>query len=122
MNRLRNTARAKSIAFCFLLAIACSAAAASPAQAGTVRGQLYRVVYGRSYPASYVAVTLFNGRVGRSSPAYSDAQGMYYLLNAPPGQYVLEVWWSRDPRVAPMTFNIVVNNTPFTDIAPIRVP
>lgn len=97
-------------------------AGALPAQAGTVRGQVFRVVYGRRYPAPYIAVTVVNPTMGRSSAAYTDANGMYYLFNVPPGYYTLEVWWSRDPSQAPYRYNIVVNNSPYTDIAPIQIP
>lgn len=92
------------------------------AQNVTVRGRLYRVAYGRQYPVPYIAVTVINPAMGRSSPSYTDANGMYYLFNVPQGYYTLEVWWSRDPRQAPFRYNIVVNNFPYTDIAPIQIP
>lgn len=105
----------------FLLLLCCTAAAL-PSQAGTVRGRLFRVAYGRQYPAAYVAVTLVNPQMGRSRPAYTDTSGMYYLLNVPPGVYQLEIWWSREPNQAPYRFNISVNTGPYTDIAPIQIP
>jgi len=45
---------------------------------------------------------------------------MYYL-GVPAGNYTLEVWTSRDPRVPPLVFQIAVHE-PSTDIAPIRIP
>lgn len=96
-------------------------AGALPAQAATVRGQLYRLVYNTRYPAPYIAVTLVNPTMGRSSPAYTDTNGMYYLFNVPPGSYTLEIWWSRDPSQPPLRYNIIVNNNPYTDIAPIMI-
>lgn len=103
-----------------LLLLCCAAAA--PCQAGTVRGRLFRVVYNRQYPAPYVAVTLVNPQMGRSSPAYTDTSGMYYLINVPPGYYQLEIWWSRNPNYPPYRYNISVSNNPYTDIAPIQIP
>lgn len=104
----------------FLLFLCCATAA--PSQAGTVRGRLFRMVYGRPYPAPYVAVTLFNQQMGRSRPAYTDTSGMYYLFNVPPGVYQLEIWWSRNPNDLPYRYTISVSNNPYTDIAPIRIP
>jgi hypothetical protein len=61
--------------------------------AGTVRGRLdRRDGYGRIYPAVYVPITLYNERLGRSAPAYSGTDGMYYIYNVPPGTYYLEIW------------------------------
>ncbi|HEV2498869.1 MAG TPA: carboxypeptidase-like regulatory domain-containing protein [Terriglobia bacterium] len=113
--------KAKWAAAAFILLLCCTAAAL-PSQAGTVRGRLFRVAYGRQYPAAYVAVTLVNSQMGRSRPAYTDTSGMYYLLNVPPGVYQLEIWWSRNSNEAPYRFNISVNAGPYTDIAPIQIP
>src|SRR5262252_4052579 len=105
-----------------LLLLLVYAAAAASATASTVRGRLDRVDgYGRHYPASYIAVTLYNPQIGRSSPVYTDPQGMYYIPNVPHRPYVLEVWWSRDPNQPPMQFNVLINNEPYQDIAPIIV-
>ena len=90
------------------------------AQGATVRGRLdRRDGYGRLYPASYVSVTLNNPKIGRSSPAYTGADGMYYLYNVPPGDYQLEVW--AYPGKPPLTFNIRVYDRPYTDINPILI-
>lgn len=91
------------------------------AYAGTVRGRLERRDgYGRAYPAGYVAVTLFQDGRGRSAPAYTGADGMYYLYNVPPGTYALEIWAS--PNRAPIVYTIYVSNQPMTDIAAIQIP
>ena len=93
---------------------------ANLAAATTVRGRLFLVLpSGQTLPAPGVAVTLRNPQAGRSTPAYSGSDGMYYL-NAPPGSYVLEVWNSADPRIQPLQMTIQVRN-PYTDIPPIRV-
>lgn len=89
--------------------------------AGTVRGRLdRRDGYGRTYPAVYVAVTLYNERLGRSAPAYSGTDGMYYIYNVPPGTYYLEIW--PYPNQRPIVYTIYVSNQPVTDIAPIQIP
>ena len=90
------------------------------AQGATVRGRLdRRDGNGRIYPATYVAVTLNSPNMGRSSPAYTGADGMYYLYNVPPGNYLLEVW--AYPGRPPLTFNISVYDQPYTDINPILI-
>lgn len=87
--------------------------------AQTVRGRLDgNGPYG-AYPASRIAVTLISPTHGRSAPAYSDYQGMYYIYNVPPGQFTLEVWTNSNQ---PLTFNILVPpNPPTMDIAPIQL-
>ena len=85
-------------------------------QAATVRGRLENR---NRYPAAYVAVTLYNQQMGRSSAAYTGADGMYYLYNVPPGDYYLEVWIY--PGQPPLTYSIRVND-PGTDIPPIQLP
>jgi len=90
------------------------------AQGATVRGRLDRKDgNGRLYPATYVSVTLNSRSTGRSSPAYTGADGMYYLYNVPPGDYQLEVW--AYPGRRPLTFNIRVHDRPYTDILPILI-
>lgn len=87
--------------------------------AENVRGRLDGYGQYGAYPVPRVAVTLFSQTFGRTSPAYSDYQGMYYIYNVPPGPYTLEVWIG-GPQ--PMIFNIYVTpNLQVTDIAPIRV-
>jgi Carboxypeptidase regulatory-like domain len=89
--------------------------------ASTVRGRLERRDGdGRPYPAVYVSVTLNNDGRGRSAPAYTGPDGMYYLYNVPPGTYYLEIWAYRNQR--PIVYTIYVNDQPLTDIAPIQIP
>lgn len=90
------------------------------AQGATVRGRLdRRDGQGRLYPATYISVTLSSPNMGRSSPAYTGADGMYYLHNVPPGDYHLEVW--AYPGRPPITFNIRVYDRPYMDINPILI-
>jgi Carboxypeptidase regulatory-like domain len=86
------------------------------ANAATVRG---RLVHSNGYPAAGVAVTVFSQGTGRSSPAYTGGDGMYYLNNVPPGYYYLEVW--SYPGGAPAVYQIQVYE-PYTDIPPTGVP
>lgn len=93
------------------------------ASAATVRGRLDRVDgYGHHYPAPYIAVTLRRPQGARSAPTYSNAQGTYSLSNVAHGTWVLEIWWSRNPKQPPKTYTIVVNKEPYSDVAPIVVP
>ena len=91
--------------------------AAQSANAALVRGRLLR----NNAPASGVAVTVYAASFGRSTPAYSGGDGMYYINGVPPGGYYLEVWISRDPRVLPAVYQIQVNE-PYTDVSPLAVP
>jgi hypothetical protein len=86
------------------------------ASAATVRG---RLTHANGYPAAGVAVTVYNQAVGRSSPAYVGADGMYYLYNVPPGYYYLEVWIN--PGGVPVVYQIEIVE-PYTDVRPIGVP
>lgn len=107
----------KLVLCCLLVVVVAHTAAAA-----TIRGRLDRVApNGYRYPASAVAVTAQSPYVGRSNPAFSAQDGMYYLYNVPAGYYTLEVWWSRDPRVPPAVYQIQVVE-PLTDLAPIVVP
>jgi hypothetical protein len=92
----------------------CSAVGA--ANAATVRG---RLLHQNGYPAAGVAVTVYNQTMGRSSPAFAGADGMYYLYNIPPGNYYLEVWIY--PNSPPVVYQIQVAE-PYTDIPPTSVP
>ena len=90
--------------------------AAGLAHAATVRG---RLIHQNGYPATSIAVTVVNSQGVRCSPAYTGADGMYYLFNIPPGPYYLEVWIY--PGGAPAVYQIQVIE-PYTDIAQIAVP
>jgi hypothetical protein len=68
-----------------------------------VRGQLLWTGWNQfgapqSYAAPGVQVTLFSQAVGRSWPAVTGNDGMYYFYNIPLGDYYLEVWTSNPPK------------------------
>lgn len=110
--------------FAILLAafVFCFDADISPAQqpVTTVRGLLERMgPDGRYYPAPRVRVTLYSDMRGRSQPAYTGMDGMYYIYNIPRGRYFLEIWIG-DPN--PIVYDIDVFQFPYTDIRPIRIP
>ncbi len=86
-----------------------------------VRGRLDRTIApGRQVPAPGIAVTIVSPQSGRTAPAYSGPDGMYYL-HVPPGNYTLEVWISRDPRVQPIRLQIQVVE-PYKDVQVTIVP
>lgn len=93
--------------------------AQASAYAGTVRGMLLRRDgYGKQYAAPYVKVSLNNQARGRSALAYSGTDGMYYLYNVPPGDYLLEIW----TPTKLLRYKISVSNERYTDIAQIQIP
>ena len=96
-----------------VIAIVASLLLAAVAEA-TVRGQVMRRDTGQPYAG--VQVTL-SGAAGRSVPAYTDGQGMYYLQNVPPGAYTLEVRSKRQTVKLPVT----VTREPYTNIARVSV-
>jgi hypothetical protein len=85
------------------------------ADAATVRG---RVVFPNGNPAAGVAVTVNHPQYGRSPPAFSGPDGMYYLNGIPPGNYTLEVWTSNQSFIS----IIITVYEPVTDVAPVVVP
>jgi hypothetical protein len=100
-----------AIVFCGL-----SAVARINAQTTTVRGQLLK--NGQS-PAPGITVTLNHPTFGRSSPATTGGDGMYYFYNVPFGDYYLEVWLSNhQPSVYPMR----IFTAPYCDLPRIPVP
>ena len=112
--------RAKKLVTSTLVVAFLTLGATASCYAGTVRGRIERRdAYGRTFAAAYVQVTLYSQQQGRSSPAYTGVDGMYYLYNVPSGSYTLEVWVSPD---RPLTYGIQVYNQPYTDIPPILIP
>jgi len=103
----------------WILAAALLVGAAGGLDAATLRGRLFAIGPAGAFPVGGIAVTVSRPNMGRSFPSYSGMDGMFYL-NISPGPYVLEVWYSRDPRVPPMVFQILVTE-PLTDIPPIRL-
>jgi hypothetical protein len=115
-NRASRSCFCRSVVYCVLVL-----AFAQTASAAILRGRLQRSgPNGAIYPAPGIAVTVYNQDRGRSGASYTGADGMYYL-NIPAGDYNLEVWISRDPRVPPTAYSIRVVE-PNTDIPPIFVP
>jgi len=111
-------------ASCILRRLACTAMVVfilcCCATAANVRGRLDRVApNGARYPATGVAVTVYNQTMGRSAPSYAGGDGLYYINNVPAGSYYLEVW--ANPGGQPMVFPIQVFE-PYVDIPPIVVP
>jgi carboxypeptidase family protein len=80
----------------------------------TVRGQVVR----NQFPVAGVAITLFSNAYGRSAVTYSGGDGMYYFYNVPQGPYVVEIWFSGQPRPVG---NVLVN-PPYTDIQRVFLP
>lgn len=87
-------------------------------QSATVRGLLeHNPEKGKkAAPAARIAVAVVDG-AGHSFGATSEQNGMYYIGNVPPGNYVLKVWANRKN---PLTFPITVK-PPLTDVAPVIV-
>jgi hypothetical protein len=90
--------------------------ATGSAHASTVRG---RLVHANGSPAAGLSVTVYNPQTGRSSPAHTGPDGMYYLYNVRSGSYNLEVWTS--PGGKPVVYQITVSE-PYADVAQIGVP
>jgi hypothetical protein len=103
--------RNRWIAMVFV-AMACACQVAS---AVTVRGKLLR----GSGVAPGVAVTVRNQQQVRSPPAYSGANGLYYIPNVMAGTYVLEVWGK--PNTVTYTLTIQVKDSDM-DVNPVYVP
>lgn len=96
-------------------------AATTFAYSGTVRGRLERQGPYGIYPVPYVPLTLYSSAMGRSSPAYTGPDGMYYFYNVQSGKYNLEIW-IQDFGYPPIIYFITVFDQPYTDIKPILIP
>jgi Carboxypeptidase regulatory-like domain len=81
--------------------------AAIDARAVTVRGRVERQTSYGQVAAGAVKVTLNSTASGRSSPAYTDPQGYYYIYNVPAGTYTLEVWSGPTPVTLPISVGAV---------------
>lgn len=120
MNTKSPTRWIRRINTVLLISLLLTFVGAASAQGATVRGRLdRRDGQGRLYPATYISVTLNSPTMGRSSPTYTGADGMYYLYNVPPGNYLLEIWPS--PGKPPITYKISVYDQPYVDINPILI-
>jgi hypothetical protein len=103
--------RGLAAAIVAVLAIVCMTA---HADAQTVRGRLMK----GAYPIAGIGVRVTSPTHGTSGVAYSGPDGMYYLVNIPPGTYTLQVL---DIPRAPLLFQIIVHQQQWVDIAPIQV-
>lgn len=75
----------------------------------TVRGRVVRADNGRPYTGVQVVLSRGNQH---SPPAYTDADGMFYLQNVPTGEYVIELRSKQDKRV----LSLPVSSAPYTDL------
>lgn len=96
---------ASAIVFLLLAAVAAQA---------TVRGVVLRSDTGQPYPG--VAVTLKTGNA-RSVPAYTDANGKFYLQNVPAGTYTMEIRSKRKTTTVPVR----VTGADYTDVPQVKV-
>ncbi len=100
--------------------LACLIAQPAAAQT-TVIGNVYRdTPYGQLGVAG-VMVTVSNDQVGRSYPAFADADGWFALYNIAPGNYTLEAW-ADGQQNPPITSTIVVPSAPEVHLPPMRLP
>ena len=90
-----------------------------------VRGRVVRNSPNGPYPVAGVPVTIKNPATRvRSNPSYTGTDGMYYLYNVVPGDYVLEFWFSGF-NIPPLVYQTrVAPSQPGRsfDIAPITLP
>jgi hypothetical protein len=91
--------------------------AAMDAHAVTVRGRVERQTSYGQVAAGAVKVTLNSTASGRSSPAYTDPQGNYYIYNVPTGSYTLEIW----SGPTPVTLPVSVGNAPTFNAPPVTL-
>ena len=110
---MRRETSKRVLLFLFFSVLICATA-----NAATIRGRLVHAA-NQYVAAPGIAVTIYNQYVGRSSPAYTDINGMYYLYNVPAGSYYLELWIY--PGGNPIVYPITVGE-PYTDIPQIPVP
>lgn len=102
------------LAIPYLLALCVLIFDQSTSFAAMVRGRLQRGMY----PAPFVTVTLLSQNLGRSAPAVTSPDGMYYFYNVPAGPYILELWLGGP---SPATYPIPQVREPYTDILPIQI-
>jgi hypothetical protein len=87
----------------------------------TVRGKIQRQQQSRTYPASYVRVTLTprSNKSGRSL-SFTGNDGMYYFRDLQSGTYLLEVWASPNKRITSRDV-VVPGNMPYIDVPVITI-
>ena len=98
--------------------LAMIALASTALEAAVVRGRVDRQTSYGITPAGSVKVTLKRTTSDNtSSPAFTDPRGYYYIYNALPGSYVLEVWNGPNRVTSSITVgNIPVFNAPTVTI------
>jgi hypothetical protein len=101
--------------FALILVLLSGVGISTDTYAQTIRGRLMK----GSRPIIGVPVNVYSNVIGQSGFSYSGPDGMYYLFNIPPGQFILQIW--DIPNVPPMQFQIYVHPQPWVDIAPIQV-
>lgn len=105
------------IALCGLsMVMAAGSAHAAGTVCATVRG---RLVHANGKFAAGVTVTVSNRQAGRSAPAHTGTDGIYYIPDIAPGQYFLEIW--TNPGRTPVVYRVQVV-PPATDVPQIKVP
>jgi len=99
-----------SLTVLIVLLVAANALAATT----TVRG---RVLAGDGSPYPSAAVTLKAGSGAKTSPVYTDREGMFYVSNVAPGAYTMIVRTSRSET----PFSVSARPQPYSDVAPVSV-
>jgi hypothetical protein len=89
---------------------------AQVSNAASLRGRVIHAYPGRVVGVPNLAVTVYSPTFGRSTPAYTGADGVFYLA-VPAGSYHLEIWVN--PQT-PLTYPINVGE-PGVDIPPITI-
>ncbi len=95
------------------------ALASARGRAATVQGALFCPTGNR--PAYNSAVSVFRADIGQSSLAAVGQNGMFYLYNIPPGNYVLQVWSRTNPSQQPLLYQISVFE-PLTSLPLLQLP
>jgi hypothetical protein len=95
------------------------ALAGARARAATVQGALFCPAQSR--PAYNAAVSVFRADIGQSNLAAVGQNGMFYLYNIPPGNYVLQVWSRTNPSQQPLLYQISVFE-PLTSLPLLQLP
>jgi hypothetical protein len=88
--------------------------AANAFAATTVRGRVL-AADGTPYPSA--AVTLKSRSGAKTSPVYTDREGMFYVVNVAPGAYTLVVRTSRSET----PFSVSAQPRTYSDLPPVRV-
>ena len=82
--------------------------------ATTVRGRVL-ASDGTPYPSASVTLKSHSGT--KTSPVYTDREGMFYVTNVAPGAYTLIVRTSRSET----PFSVSAQPRPYSDLPPVRV-